>query len=89
MQQVNNEEEVQEVDVQEDDVQEEDSCLKGVAGEVKRTGRSPTEERADKKQLLSNMEKVAGDFALMAGKKGERFQKYTSMDYYLTLRGVP
>ena len=77
MQQVNDEEEVQEVDVQEDDVQEEDSCLKGAVGEVK---------HADKKQLLSNMEKVAGDLALMAGKKGETFSK---IHIYVTLMGVP
>ena len=52
-----------------------DTCLYGAAGEFKPANRTVAQELADKKQLMANMEMVAGELALRACRMGKIFNK--------------
>ena len=78
----------QQLHEQEEEEQEEqenyDNWLHGAAGEMKPVGRSIGN---DKKQLLSNMEKVAGELALKAGQIGKVFSNIEMYGFLFDAEG--
>ena len=79
----------QEEEEQEEQEEQEnyDNWLHGAAGEMKPVGRSISQEGNDKKQLLSNMEKVAGELALKAGQNGKVFSNIEMYGFLFDAEG--
>ena len=76
----------QQLHEQEEEEQENyDNWLRGAAGEP--VGRSISQEGNDKKQLLSNMEKVAGELALKAGQNGKVFSSIEMYGFLFDAEG--